>query len=165
MSSLLPPALFRSLAGASACLLLALPLTARVSEPEPAESESTEAVWDETPITELNPFTVSALYAAIEVRFTLSGTDLFNPLADTVVSAEVVAVHIRDLDDVPEIKVNDTIISIDGVQLKGLTLAEIAALLDKARKDGVPAWQLNSQAAKSIRFDGDWIIPILDLKR
>lgn len=157
MSSILRSDFSRGLAGACACLLLALPLSAR----------SSEAVWDEddTPITDLNPFTVSALYAAIEVRFILSGDDLFNPLADKVVAAKVVAVHVRDIDDVPEIKVNDTIISIDGVKLQGLTLAEIAAVLDKARQNGVPAWQINSQSAKAVRFDGDWIIPILNLKR
>lgn len=141
-------------------LLFTLPLSAQTAAPETPQPPASPAS-----ITQLHPFNVSALYAAVDIRFTLSGTNLFDPLADTVKSAQVVAVEIRDLDDSPEIKVLDTLVSIDGVKLEGLTLPQIATLLDNARKKGVPTWELKTIPAKFIKFDGDWLIPILQLKR
>lgn len=141
-------------------LLACLPLHAQEqtsADPKPAAAH--------TPVTQLNPFNVSALYAAVDIRFTLSGENLFDPLADPVKSAQVVAVEIRDVDDLPEIKVLDTLVSIDGVKLEGLTLPQIATLLDNARKKGIPTWELRTIPAKFIKFDGDWLIPILQLKR
>lgn len=118
-------------------------------------------------VQQMNPFTVSALYAAVEVEFTLSGKDLFNPLADTIESAQIVAVQIRDPDDTPEIKIGDTIESIAGTPLRGLTIPEVAALLSKAREAGVPEWRISSPLtpAKTIKFDGDWLVPMPGLKR
>lgn len=150
----------RPLAFLTGASLLASSLPAQTPEAAPTAPAS-----DSRSVTQLNPFSVSALYAAVDVRFTLSGTNLFDPLADTVQSAQVVAVEIRDIDDRPEIKVLDTIVSIDGVKLEGLTLPQIATLLDNARKKGVPTWQLKTIPATNIKFDGDWIIPILQLKR
>lgn len=150
----------RRLALVTSGLFLPVLASAQANDHAPATPAS-----DAASVTQLNPFSVSALYAAVDVRFTMSGTNLFDPLADTVESAEIVGVEIRDVDDRPEIKVRDTIVSIDGVKLEGLTLAQIATLLDNARKKGVPTWQLKTIPATLIKFDGDWIIPILELKR
>ncbi len=154
------PCLLRFLALAAGGLLTTLSLSAQTTDPTLTASRS-----EVSPVTQLNPFSVSALYAAVDIRFTLSGENLFDPLADPVQSAQVVAVEIRDVDDRPEIKVLDTIVSIDGVRLEGLTLPQIATLLDNARKKGIPTWELKTIPATHIKFDGDWLIPILQLKR
>lgn len=148
-------------------ICLALPLLCSAQPQEAPPSESPPAVKD-TRIEQMNPFTVSALYAAVEVEFTLSGKTLFNPLEDTVVSAEIMAVVIRDPDDIPEIKVGDRIVTIDGVELKGKTLGEISTLLSEARGKGVPEWQITRTLGLRdtfVKFDGDWLVPLPGLKR
>ena len=144
--------------------VISLPLTA-LAQPEnqPAAEQAKPAR-----IEQMNPFTVSALYAAIEVQFTLSGKNLFKPLEDTVDSAEVISLQIRDPDVTPEIGIGDKIVAIDGVELHGKTLAEISKLLNQARAKGVPDMKISGNlglSTKTIKFDGDWLVPLPGLKR
>jgi len=114
----------------------------------------------------MNPFTVSALYAAVEIKFTLSGKNLFEPLADPVAFAEISAVVLRDPDDIPDVAVGDKLLRIDGVELKGLTIPQIAELLNNARANDVPTWEIGQLlSTKTIKFDGDWLTPLPGLKR
>lgn len=117
-------------------------------------------------IQRLNPFTVSALYAAVEIQFTLSRQNLFEPLTDPVESAEITAVLIQDPDDTPEVGIGDKLLKIDGVELRGLTIPQVAELLAKAREKGVPSWEISQTVGtKTIKFDGDWLVPLPGLKR
>lgn len=114
----------------------------------------------------MNPFTVSALYAAVDIQFTLSGQNLFDPLIDPVDTAEISAVVVRDPDDIPDVAVRDKLLRIDGVELKGLTIPQIAELLNNARAKGIPTWEMGQFLnTKTIKFDGDWLTPLPGLKR
>lgn len=141
-----------------ASLLLAFAAPAQEAAPPPAANNDH--------VEKLNPFTVSALYAAVEIQFVLSGQNLFDPLADPVESAEIMAVLIRDPDDTPEVAIGDRVLKIDGVELKGRTIPQIAELLAAARAKGVPTWEISQTlGSKTIKFDGDWLTPLPGLKR
>ena len=130
------------------------------------ETSNSSSFANPEQIEKLNPFTVSALYAAVEIQFTLSGQNLFNPLADPVESAEITAVVIRDPDDVPDVAVGDRLLRIGDVELKGRTIPQIAELLSAARAKGVPTWETSrTVGTTSFKFDGDWITPLPGLKR
>lgn len=115
---------------------------------------------------QMNPYSVSALFSAIEVRFTLSGEKLFNPTEDTVVSAQVVKIDKRENDNEPVIQFGDQLISLDGVALQGRTLREIADQLRLSRAQGMPVWRIRRGLEYiNVKFNGDWLIPLPGLER
>lgn len=127
---------------------------------------STASDEDNKDLTELDPFSVSAIYAAIEVEFILSGEKLFNPLEDPVIEAEVRSVQRRDPLDVPAIAIGNKIVAINGTELRGKTIPQIANLLTEARAQGIPVLGVRQGAlTKQIKFDGDWLVPMPGLKR
>jgi hypothetical protein len=147
--------------------LVAVALSSLVFVPVASAQESSPPpVAPNERIEKLNPFTVSAIYAAVEIQFVLSGQNLFDPMADPVEAAEITAVLIRDPDDSPEVAIGDKLLRIDGVELRGLTIPQIANLLNEARSKGVPAWEISQTiGTKIIKFDGDWLTPLPGLKR
>ncbi|MFM1851973.1 MAG: hypothetical protein RIS54_1657 [Verrucomicrobiota bacterium] len=127
---------------------------------------STASDEDNKDLTELDPFSVSAIYAAIEVEFILSGEKLFNPLEDPVIEAEVRSVQRRDPLDVPAIAIGNKIVAINGTELRGKNIPQIATLLTEARAQGIPVLGVRQGAlTKQIKFDGDWLVPMPGLKR
>lgn len=147
--------------------LVALMLSSLAFSPRAfAQDSAPPPVANNDRVEKLNPFTVSAIYAAVEIQFILSGQNLFDPMADPVEAAEITAVLIRDPDDSPEVAIGDKLLRIDGIELRGLTIPQIAKLLTEARAKGVPAWEISQTiGTKNIKFDGDWLTPLPGLKR
>ena len=126
---------------------------------------ATIPVENEQPV-EMDPYSVSAFYPAIEVRFVLAGKNLSAAESDQVKQAYISAVVFRSAESGPEMVTGDRIEAIDGVPLQGKTLLEVADLLDQARRKGIPQWRLRyGLETRTVSFDGDWLVPLPGLKR
>lgn len=83
-----------------------------------------------------------------------------------MLEAEVRSVQRRDPLDVPAIAIGNKIIAINGTELRGKTIPQIATLLQDARAQGIPVLSLRQGAVtKTVKFDGDWLVPMPGLKR
>jgi hypothetical protein len=118
------------------------------------------------PVEHLSPYKVKAEYPNVEVLFVLSRKDIFHPLADPVARGDVVRVEGGDLDSQMDIRPSDQLLSINGIELRGHTLPEIANILTEARKAGIPVWEIRRGfMTLTVHFDGDWLVPLPGLKR
>lgn len=128
-------------------------------------AQGTLPVENEQPV-EMDSYSVSAFYPSIEVRFVLAGKNLSAAESDQIKQAYVSAVVFRPEESGPDLMTGDRIEAIDGVPLQGKTLLEVADLLDKARRKGIPQWRLRyGLETRVVSFDGDWIVPLPGLKR
>lgn len=117
-------------------------------------------------LVEMDPYSVSAFYPAIEVRFVLAGKNLSAAESDQIKQAYVSAVVFRSEESGPDLMTGDRIEAIDGVPLQGKTLLEVADLLTQARQKGIPQWRLRyGLETRTVSFDGDWLVPLPGLKR
>ncbi|MCF7687386.1 MAG: hypothetical protein K9M98_03845 [Cephaloticoccus sp.] len=114
----------------------------------------------------MDPYSVSALFPAIEVRFVLTGQNLTDPTNDKIVKAYISAVVQRSAESGPELLTGDSIAALNGEPFKGKTLIEVAAMLRQARSQGIPKWSLQrGWQTIEVPFDGDWLVPLPGLKR
>jgi len=115
---------------------------------------------------EMDPFSVSALFPAIEVRFVLRGENLTDPADDIIKSVHIANVVQRSEEGAPEILLGDIPEAINGEPFIGKTLTAVAALLTHARSQGIPKWRLKRGLHSiEVPFDGDWLVPLPGLKR
>lgn len=121
---------------------------------------------DDTPLT-MDPYTVSAVFPSITVRFALAGENLTDPTNDRIVSAYIDTVTPRGADMPSPLLVGDRVEAIDGVEVKGSTLIRLAEVLSQARgKRGLPVWSIRrGLVPRTLKFDGTWDVPLPGLKR
>lgn len=114
----------------------------------------------------LNPYTVKADYPTVKIRFKLSGEKLFTPLDDPILVAVVSRVTNISGSSQSDLEIGDTVIAINGTELAGLSLKQIAEIVTEARQSGPPVWQIRrGLQTMHIYFDGDWSPALPGLKR
>lgn len=117
-------------------------------------------------VVQLNPYRVKAVFPAVTIRFKLSGQSLFEPLDDPVLKVEVAGINTKEGDTRSELEVGDRLIAVNGTELSGLTMHQIAAVVEASRKQGLPIWQVRrGLQTLHIYFGGDWEPPLPGLKR
>lgn len=117
------------------------------------------------PVVQLEPYNVRMSYSTIEVRFRLSGANLFSPGDDSVQEARVVAVRFDEEGDDAGLKAHDVLLAVNGRKITGLTLREIAAVVAGARREPRQIWQVRrGLAVIHILHNGAWTpaLPGLD---
>lgn len=119
----------------------------------------------EDPVVRLAPVTVRAADATIEVRFVLSGTRLFDPCNDPVREARVVRVIATEGGAESALLPHDVLLGVNGQDLTGRTLREIAAIVTAARREPRQLWQVRRGfSTVLIQHNGAWspALPGLD---
>lgn len=115
-------------------------------------------------VVKLAPYNVGATFPAIRVRFVLSRKALFDPTADPIVEARVSAVEATAADDETELKPGDVLTALNGTPLGGLTIRQVAALVETARGQGNLVWSVRrGLETVEILHNGDWQTPLLGL--
>lgn len=114
-------------------------------------------------VVQLAPYTVQAVFPAVNVRFRLSRQNLFDTLTDPIVEARVVWV---ENDDPAGFRTHDTLLSLNETDLAGLTLRQIASLVAAARQSGRVVWKVR-RGWETLQFqhDGNWQTPLPGLRR
>jgi hypothetical protein len=118
-------------------------------------------------VIKLDPYTVSAVFPAIRVRFVLSGKNLRDPLDDPITEARVVWVEpTTDPDDTAGIQRNDQFLAVNDTELRGLTLRQVADLVSEARQTNLVIWEVRRGFSKlTLRHNGKWKPPLPGLER
>ena len=117
-------------------------------------------------VVQLEPFNVNAVFPAIQVRFVLSGMNLFDPLGDPIQEARVTAVQNEASGDGTSLSRNDELLSLNGTELRGLTIRQIAALVSGARETKTLIWEVRRGLSTLImRHNGKWETPLPGLAR
>ncbi len=117
------------------------------------------------PVVQLEPYNVRMSYSTIEVRFRLSGANLFSPGDDPIQEARVVAVQFDEEGDDAGLKAHDVLLAVNGRKITGLTLREIAAVVASARREPRQIWQVRRGLALiHVLHNGAWrpALPGLD---
>jgi hypothetical protein len=132
-----------------------------------AQSDTSAPVQNAEQVIKLDPLTVSAVYPAIRVRFELSRQNLFDPLGDPVVEARVVWVESETEENAGSgIQAADVLLSVNGTELRGLTLRQIAVLVAEARKTKNLIWEIRRGfTTLVVRHNGRWDVPLPGLER
>lgn len=119
------------------------------------------------PVLKLDPLTVSAVFPAIRVRFVLSRQNLFDPLGDPIEEARVVWVEAEAGGNADSgIRTADVLLSVNGTELRGLTLRQIAALVAEARQSKTVLWEIRrGLSTLVVRHNGKWEVPLPGLQR
>ena len=136
---------------------------AEVSAPSKPSAPSSSAGQ----VIKLDPLTVSAVFPAIRVRFVLSRQNLFDPLGDPIDEARVVWVEAEaDENSGTGIQTGDVLLSVNGTELRGLTLRQIAALVAEARKSKTLLWEIRrGLSTLVVRYNGRWDVLLPGLQR
>jgi hypothetical protein len=114
-------------------------------------------------VIQLAPYTVHAVFPAITVRFRLSRQNLFDTLTDPIAEARVVWV---ETDDPAGLRTHDVLVGLNGTDLEGLTLRQIATLVSTARERGTVVWKVRrGLETVQLRHDGNWRTPLPGLSR
>ncbi len=120
----------------------------------------------EEPVVRLAPVTVRAADATIEVRFTLSGASLFDPREDPILEARVVRVIATEGGAESALLPHDVLLGINGQDLTGRTLREIAAIVADARREPRLLWRVRRGfGTVLIQHNGAWAPPLPGLDR
>lgn len=144
------PRIHRLIAAVTLALAAALPVPGRA----------------EDPVVRLAPVTVRAADATIEVRFVLSGTSLFDPREDPVQEARVVRVIATDAGAESALRPHDVLLGVNGQDLTGRTLREIAAIVASARREPRQLWRVRrGLGTVLIQHNGAWAPPLPGLDR
>lgn len=115
----------------------------------------------EEPVVQLKAVKVSEVFPPINVRFNLSGTNLFNTLDDPIIDAEVTYVQSGGLGARMGIQVGDILLALNGADLRGRTIREVAALVEAARQAGDLMWSVRrGTSILTLRHKGRWEIPL-----
>ncbi len=145
------------------CLALACGVFAALAADPIAPGRSVQA--DE--VIKLDPYTVSAVFPAIRVRFVLSRENLRDPLGDPIAEARVVWVEpTADTSDTAGIQRDDQLLAVNGTELRGLTLRQIAGLVSEARQSELVIWEVRRGLSRlTLRHNGKWQPALPDLER
>jgi len=140
------------------CVVLAVGgITAFGAEPLPDGADKT---------VRLAPYNVNAVFSSIRVRFVLGRQNLFDPQADPIAEARVVAVGALPDADETDLQVQDVLVGLNGAPLSGLTLHQLAALVAKARAEGNLVWEVRRGFETiEVLHNGDWQTPLPGLTR
>lgn len=115
----------------------------------------------EEPVVQLKEFKVSEVFPPINVRFNLRGENLFNTLDDPIIDAHVTYVKSDGLGARMGIQVGDVLLALNGTDLKGRTIREVAVLVEAARKSGDMIWEIRrGLVTLTLRHKGKWEIPL-----
>lgn len=117
------------------------------------------------PVVQLEPYNVRMSYSTIEVRFRLSGANLFSPIDDPIQEARVVAARFDEEGDDAGLKPHDVLLAVNGRKIPGLTLREVAAVVASARREPRQLWQVRrGLAVIQVLHNGAWTpaLPGLD---
>ncbi len=115
----------------------------------------------EEPVVQLKEFKVSEVFPPINVRFNLSGENLFSSLDDPIVDARVTYVKSDGLGARMGIQVGDVLLALNGTGLKGQTIRQVAGLVEAARKQGDMIWEIRrGLTTLTLRHKGKWEIPL-----
>ena len=114
------------------------------------------------------PFNVQeTVFPSIEVHFELSGFNLADSLADPILEAKVTAVDDDGMGARVGLKVGDTLVSLNGTVIRGLTIRQLAALVANARnhKESL-IWEARRGLVPfTVRYNGKWDPPLPGLTR
>ena len=119
----------------------------------------------EEPVFRLAPVTVRAADATIEVRFILSGTRLFDPCDDPVIEARVLRVIATEAGAESALLPHDVLLGLNGRDLSGCTLREIATIVAAARREPRQLWRVRrGLGTVLVQHNGAWspALPGLD---
>jgi len=115
----------------------------------------------EEPVVQLKEFKVTEVFPPINVRFNLSGENLFNTLDDPIIDARVTYVKSDGLGARMGIQVGDMLLALNRIELKGKTIREVAVLVEEARKKGDMIWEIRrGLGTLTLRHKGKWEIPL-----
>ncbi len=150
-----------------ACCVFALGICTANAAEVSAQSKPSAPSRGAEPVLKLDPLTVSAIFPAIRVRFELSRQNLFDPLGDPIVAARVEWVEAEaDENSGAGIQTGDVLLSVNGTELRGLTLRQISALVAEARKSKTLIWEIRRGLTTLIvRHNGKWVVPLPGLQR
>ena len=148
-------------------LAFALGIYASCAAGASAQSTPSTPARSAEPVLKLDPLTVSAIFPSIRVRFVLSRRNLFDPLGDPIDEARVAWVETQADDSAGSgIQTADVLVSVNGTELRGLTLRQIAALVAEARKTRTLIWEIRRGFTTLIvRHNGKWDVPLPGLER
>lgn len=117
-------------------------------------------------VVSLAPLTVRPSYATINVGFVLSGTNLFNPAEDPILEARVSSVQATGDEGADPLQPQDLLLAVNGRELRGLTLRQIATVVQDARRQQKMIWRVRrGLAVFEVRQSGTWEPPLPGLER
>ena len=141
------------------CLMLILAMPGLASS-SGAQGRAEEAV------VKLAPYTVRVADASIEVRFVLSGTQLFDPRNDPIFEARVVRVHATEPGAESGLQPHDVLLAVNEQALSGRTLREVAAIVSAARREPRQLWRVRRGFGTIlVQHNGAWVPPLPGLER
>jgi len=151
----------------SACLVFALGICAASAIEGSAQSKPSTPSSVAEKVLKLDPMTVNAVFPSIRVRFVLSRQNLFDPMGDPIDEARVVWVEAEaEENSGTGIQPADVLLSVNGTELRGLTLRQISVLVAEARKNKTLIWEIRRGFTTLIvRHNGKWDIPLPGLER
>ncbi len=120
----------------------------------------------EEAVVRLAPYTVRVADAAIEVRFVLSGTRLFDPRNDPILEARIVRVHATEPGAESGLQPHDVLLAVNEQALSGRTLREVAAIVSAARREPRQLWRVRRGLGTIlVQHNGAWVPPLPGLER
>lgn len=128
-----------------------------------AEKRSDLAPARESKPQKMAPFNVrEAVFPSIDVHFELSGLNLADSLGDPIIEAKVTAVDADGMGARMGLQIGDSLLSLNGVTIKGLTIRQLAALVANARNNKESLiWEARrGLMAFTIKYNGKWDTPL-----
>lgn len=122
----------------------------------------------ETKVQKMAPFNVrEAVFPSIDVHFELSGTNLADSLNDPILDAKVTAVDDDGMGARLGIKLGDSLTSLNGTPIRGLTIRQLAALVSAARdrKESLIWEGRRGFVPFTVRYNGKWDTPLPGQKK
>ena len=122
----------------------------------------------ETKVQKMAPFNVrEAVFPSIDVHFELSGQNLADSLNDPILDAKVTAVDDDGMGARLGIRLGDSLLSLNGTAIRGLTIRQLAALVAGARdrKESLIWEGRRGLVPFTVRYNGKWDTPLPGLKK
>lgn len=123
---------------------------------------------DQAKVQKMKPFSVrESVFPTIDVHFELAGQNLADSLADPIIEAKITAVDDDGMGDRLGLRVSDVLVSLNGTNLRGLTILQVASLVANARnKKESLVWEVRRGLTPfTVRFNGKWDTPLPGLNR
>ena len=126
------------------------------------KSGRTAATPDPDHVETMDPYQVEGFWSgAIEVHFSLSGTNLNDNLNDPILDAYIVDVQGDRVGAWSFLLRGDFLTGLNGKPIKGLTVRQLGALVAAERKKGDLVWEVRRGVMTFTRkFNGRWIRPL-----
>jgi len=140
----------------SLCLLASLALASLALGAEPRRKAA-------EPIEHLPPFNVrEQVFPSIDVHFELAGIHLADPLGDPILEAKITSVDDDGLGARLGLRVGDTLTQCNGIDIRGLTLRQLAAVVAKVRNaKGTLVWEARHGITPfTVRYNVRWDTPL-----